>query len=1070
MINLYYIPKQKKYRLNDKQERIKISNDFFNLFSSITLEEKVVFIKNNPFFQYAYILPQGIDKSPLMSITTNYDGDIVAARCHICQSNNGCHHINQMIQNIINKYQDLSLDHEWVKKRIQEIKIKEEEEKERLILEKKALMRQESLIKVSSLLNEMNEQDVQPLMKLVKLIPLISVYQGYHENTYEISLKIGIDKMYSIINISTFLENVMAGREYTYGKNLSFKHSLANFEPSSQGLIDLLLEIRRKMGSTLYRYIEGSNLLFEKVIMLYHGQSIEIENLIPNQKSNYYFLSLNPHLINIKLNADYVFEIVNDDEGIIIDCFNHSFYIKNNVIELVTLPNKKLLPLYKFIKTNPQFSYKHIKDVLIKEILARFYQFIDIDETIKDEVSIKDFTIEAYIDYQEDKVTLKSKYKYNNQEVDEEEIKSYKMNDLKIQNYHLIIRSLGFIDDVISDSGKVFQFLSTDLTNLKSIATVYLSEKIMRMQAKKYQPIKMNLSYNTNMLSICFEDSQYTDEELIRIIKGLKKKTRYIKLKNNVILEVDEESATKLLNTIEEFNLDINTLTSPQNIPLYQAIKLGDKNLNIIESIPTQQIKDLLNDIATYKDAKFNLPNDLDKQMRSYQKEAFLWMKTLIKHGLSGILADDMGLGKTLEMISVISSENIKTPSLIVCPKSLCYNWKNEFELWAPHLNVVNIIGSGPDRQQIITNIDNNEQGIFITSYDSLRIDLEHYENKTFQFLILDEGQYIKNHDTLKAQSVKCIKAKYRFVLTGTPIENSVMDLWSIFDFLMPGYLGNINSFRAKYEKAITERKDSEIINSLVLKISPFILRRTKQDVIKDLPEKIEMIQAARMTEEQNMIYQAELKRTRDVLNFSDNKIEILACITRLRQVCVDPSMYIDGYQGGSGKVTLALDLINNYIANNHRIILFSQFTTIFDKLAYELESRNIKYYLLTGKTAAEERVIMASDFNENEEYKVFLVSLKAGGTGLNLIGADVVIHLDPWWNVAAENQATDRAHRIGQTRVVQVIKLVCEDSIEQKVIELQERKKEIVKMIVADDDSNIQKLSKEDLQFLVSE
>lgn len=1065
---MYYLPQNKKFTLTDNQRRISLSSDFQNFFSILNLEEKVVFIKNKTYFQYAYHFRRGIDHAPLMSITTDFDGKIIEARCHICQSNGDCHHLEHMVNDIIQKYQKLSLDEIWIENRKQYIRNKEEEEKTRLAEEKKSIIRKESLAKVTSLLEEMNQQDVQPLLKLVSLVPVITVFQGYKEKIYDISLKVGIDKMYSITSIANFLDNVALGREYSYGKQLAFKHTIASFDAPSQGLIELLRDMRKRLDSSTSRSLDGNSTLFEKVLMLYQGHTLEINNLLPNQTSNLYVIALNPHPINIRLNSNYVFEIIND-EGVLLDGVNHSFYIKNNIIDLVTLADKKLLPLYKFIKSNPFFSYEHIKDVLIKEILARFYQYIVIDDAIKEEVSIKDFTIEAYIDYREDKITLESKYQYNGEAVSEEEIRSYKGNDLKLGKYQLLIHLLGFENDVISDPGKIFQFLATDLTNLKAVATVYLSEKLLRLQTKKYQPVKMNLSYNTNMLSICFTDSQYSDEELAKIIKGLHRKTKYIKLKNNVILEVDDESAKKLLNTIEEFNLNIDKLTSPQNLPLYQALKLSDHNLEIVETVATEQIKALIADIAKYKEANYPIPRKLSKQMRSYQKEAFLWMKTLIKHGLSGILADDMGLGKTLEMISVISSVDEAMPSLIVCPKSLCYNWKNEFDLWAPDLKVVNIIGNAHERQELISGIK-NEKSIYITSYDSLRIDLEFYDNKLFQFLILDEGQYIKNHDTLKAQSVKCIQAQYRFVLTGTPIENTVMDLWSIFDFLMPGYLGSITSFRAKYERAIIEHKDQATINNLVLKISPFILRRTKQDVIKDLPDKIEIIQASRMTEEQNKLYQAELKKTRDIIKHSDNKIEILACITRLRQVCVDPGMYLDNYQGGSGKVDLAMDLIDQYIANEHRVILFSQFTTIFEKLASELKKRKIKYYLLTGKTAAEERVLMASDFNANDEYKVFLVSLKAGGTGLNLIGADVVIHLDPWWNVAAENQATDRAHRIGQTRVVQVIKLVCEDSIEQKVIELQERKKEIVKMIVADDDSNIQKLSKEDLAFLVSE
>ena len=321
----------------------------------------------------------------------------------------------------------------------------------------------------------------------------------------------------------------------------------------------------------------------------------------------------------------------------------------------------------------------------------------------------------------------------------------------------------------------------------------------------------------------------------------------------------------------------------------------------------------------------------------------------------------------------------------------------------------------------------------------------------------------------MKAKSVKRVKSKNRFVLTGTPIENSITDLWSLFDFLMPNYLGTYSDFREKYEADVIYDEQDTVLK-LVKKISPFVLRRTKKEVLKDLPDKVESIQIATMSKDQRRVYDAQLLKTRRMLqNILANKIDILAHITRLRQICVDPRLFMNDYYGDSAKLNLVSDLLEQYVPNGHKVIIFSQFTSSFELLVPILKDLKIKYFILTGKTNPYDRVEMANTFNDPEdEHKVFLVSLKAGGTGLNLVGADVVIHLDPWWNYAVENQATDRAHRIGQKNAVSVIKVICEDSIEQKVIELQRIKRDIADKIILSDENSNTKIAIDDLKYLL--
>ena len=327
--------------------------------------------------------------------------------------------------------------------------------------------------------------------------------------------------------------------------------------------------------------------------------------------------------------------------------------------------------------------------------------------------------------------------------------------------------------------------------------------------------------------------------------------------------------------------------------------------------------------------------------------------------------------------------------------------------------------------------------------------------------MVIDEAQYIKNIEALKTRKVKEIKANHKVALTGTPIENNLLDLWSIFDFIMPKYLDGITSFKSNCQQ-------EEYINLISKKISPFILRRTKKEVLKDLPAKSERIISYEMSPEQRKLYDAICLKAKNELDETGKAFNVLHLLTRLRQICVSPSLFVETYKGTSGKIDGLLSLITEYIGSGHRILLFSQFVQALDLIENELQKINIEYFKLTGATTAEKRVQYMNEFNANDRVKIFLISLKAGGTGLNLIGADTIIHLDPWWNVASENQASDRAYRIGQTRNVEVIKLILENSIEERVIELQQIKKDLIDKVISDDDSSITNLSKEDIEFLL--
>jgi len=359
---------------------------------------------------------------------------------------------------------------------------------------------------------------------------------------------------------------------------------------------------------------------------------------------------------------------------------------------------------------------------------------------------------------------------------------------------------------------------------------------------------------------------------------------------------------------------------------------------------------------------------------------------------------------------------------------------------------------------------------VVITSYDLLKRDLELYQKQTFDYEIIDEAQYIKNHNTQNAKAVKSISAKVRFALTGTPIENTLAELWSIFDYLMPGYLYRYSRFRRLFEQPIVKDGDANALSELKKLTSPFILRRLKRDVLKELPEKTETVLYASLAEEQRTLYTANLASMHQELSLqlenrgeSKSRMMVLAMLTRLRQICCDPSLVYENYKEKSAKLDLCIELIENSIESGHKLLVFSQFTSMLSLLEKQLKHKKIPYYLLEGSTKKEDRIALVNAFN-TDETPVFLISLKAGGTGLNLTGADIVIHYDPWWNLSAQNQATDRAHRIGQKKNVQIYKLIAKNTVEEKILALASKKQALADHVLPDENTLLSRMTKEEL------
>ena len=1027
---------------------------------------------------YDFYLKNSIYKDPFMSFNVNEEDTITET-----SSNFKFNEVEMMPYIVacvmLYEYQDNLLKSDTVKYNIQKEKVVNEfvKQEEKIYKEKYEANRRLELEAIEPFLKELNKNDYIPLQNKVH----VECNLEFDFHNYFLKLKVGIDKTYVVQNILKFVRAIMDRETLSYGKSFSFNHNIENFDDDAKKILEFLMH---EVG---YGYRPNSSLVsissngIDRIFELMKGKIIYLtkndiysdyvnyyDNLKQNDAHNTpYYVNLSDREISTSLDKKYNLKLDQNVEYILYgDKFDYLLEKRNIYKIKYRNPNERELIRLLFDRNGQSFRY--IEDVFKDNIYPRFSKIIKVDDHLKESIKLNEYKIESYFDYQNNELLLDTKYLCNDTFVNRSELENI---NFTLQLYDNYISSLGFKDNKVSDTKQIATFLLSDLSKLKEVSDVFLSNNIKALKVKKATKMHSHISYMEGMLSISFEESEFSDKELEKIIHSLKKGVKYVKLSKDTIIEVDDDLASKLLNTVNEFNLDITKLKDEQTVPLYQSLKLLDKDIEIVDYNVNDDLKNLLHDIANYKKAKFPFPSHLESVARPYQKEAYQWMKTLTKYNFCGILADDMGLGKTFEVISLLCSDKTEKPSLIVCPKSLCYNWKNEFELWGPEFNVTNVIGLGGERKAIINNIDNNKRNVYISSYDSLRNDIELYKDVNFRYVILDEAQSIKNHETKKSQSVRLINSELRFVLTGTPIENRVLDLWSIFDFLMPSYLGNYFSFRSEYENSIV-MDDNDALNRLVKKITPFVLRRTKEKVLKDLPNKIETIQIASMEKEQKKIYDALLKQVRDMLTSNDNKnskIDILASLTRLREVCVDPNLYVDNYKGKSCKLDLLMEIVPKYISEGHKIVIFSQFASIFPSISKLLNENNIKHFILTGQTEALKRVEMATLFNElDSDEKVFLVSLKAGGTGLNLVGADIVIHLDPWWNYAVEEQATDRLHRIGQTKAVNVIKMVVENSIEQKVIELQKIKKDIASKIIQNDTDNIEKMSVDDIAFLL--
>jgi SNF2 family DNA or RNA helicase len=614
-----------------------------------------------------------------------------------------------------------------------------------------------------------------------------------------------------------------------------------------------------------------------------------------------------------------------------------------------------------------------------------------------------------------------------------------------------------------------YEFLYHVLPKLQPLVQVYATtavrNRVFKGNARPKIRVKMKRE-RTNWLEFKFEMDGIPEKEIREVLSVLEEKRKYYRLRNGTLLSLETREFEEIKRFLNELPVQNEDLESGLNVPIVRGLQLLDTIDNPDAFTLEESFRQFLQDINHPDRLAFEVPKGVETILRDYQKQGFKWMKTLAHYGFGGILADDMGLGKTLQSITFILSElpNLRKsehPILIVCPSSLTYNWLSEIMKFAPEVVAIVVDGNKAERSKLQK--DAIKVDVVITSYSLLRRDIKWYEKQSFHTVFFDEAQYFKNPITQTAKAVKKIQSDYRFALTGTPVENSLEELWSIFHVVFPELFLGLKEYSNLSRKTIARR------------IRPFLLRRMKKDVLSELPEKIESMEIVELLPDQKKLYAAYLAKLRhDTLKHLDkdtlrkNRIKILAGLTRLRQICCHPALFVDGYKGSSAKFEQLMQIVQESQVSGRRVLIFSQFTKMLGLIGRELTLQGLSFFYLDGQTPSEDRVEICNRFNVGER-DLFLISLKAGGTGLNLTGADTVILYDIWWNPAVEEQAADRAHRMGQKNIVQVIKLVARGTVEEKINELQEKKKHLIEEIIDADEKTSSTLTEEDIRELLN-
>lgn len=908
-------------------------------------------------------------------------------------------------------------------------------------------------------------------------------YYYYYGRTYtdfNIKIMIGEDKLYTLGNHATAFKVAYENQEgeVYFGKNFTYIPEKYYLSSNSKTIIESYLDVCEgsynrnifaKDFKTFLNKIKNTNFIINnyKIEGIKEGFPIS-SNLIKNNES--YELDFDLENIEVLIKNDYEYILY-----------------KGNLYHLRKLEQELIDDLMEN-KLDKLIISKEKVDAFTKGLLKIVRKNLKIDASVTDITLPKEISTKLYFDLRSSYILVDALFKYDEKEVNYFDKSNTILRDIDYETKVINdILKYGFeIDNnkiILKDIEKEVEFLENGLENLATKYEIFTTEKFKGINIKKKTSVTSMFGIGQdNILSYTFSLGDINSNELVNIFEEIKNKKKYYRLKNGDILNLEDESLKELSDLKDDLELsDAEIIAGHGAILKYRAIYLDSLKNTKYNIIKTDNLFDnFIDKFYKFKDINLTLPKDELKILRDYQVTGVKWLYTLAKTGFGGILADEMGLGKTIQVIYYIKQmlkDNENNKFLIVVPTSLAYNWDHEFDSFGSNIKRKICVGNKDKRIKMLRNL--NDTNVIITTYGLLREDEELYNNLNFNTMVIDEAQNIKNNMAGITKVVKKINAETKFALTGTPLENSILELWSIFDFIMPGYLASLTKFQSKYKIKDFDEDSEILIKGLSKQINPFILRRKKQDVVKELPDKLINDIYIELKDEQKKLYVAELERVKEEMEkiietegMNKARFLILQLLTKLRQICIDPSIVYDNYKDGSNKLEQLESIVNEYIKNNHKILIFSSFKTALNIVKEKLNKAKIKTYMIDGSVPAKDRIEMVDNFNNNDDVKVFLIMLKSGGTGLNLATADVVIHLDLWWNPQAENQATDRAHRIGQKNTVEVIHLITKGTIEEKILELQNKKRILSDKLIDGEirDKNIlSELTKEDIKNLLS-
>ena len=943
---------------------------------------------------------------------------------------------------------------------------------------------------------EKRSSNIMGRSESIHLIPSFTFDRDKDE--YLIKFKAGKDKLLNIKDLSYFIDCYKRSAKYDLSTKVTLDFSKDDIAEDSKALFKYLTDyieeshsfynhINRRyyVANPSYSSISLDKTRIDKLFDLSYGREVELIYKEYDEKDK---SLINLSIVNNDLPITISPEIVNDKlESVTIShpsfsCFSgekYKYLIGPNKFSRILNDNEIVDVIYGLNGNDIKIGASNLGDFYY-DILPKLktYQnlIIEDEDKIIENVPVRP-VFKFYLDALDGLVTCKCDVYYKEDKynlLEDRGSRDFEREGVII-NYLLEDFEEYKDDELCIKNDDCLYHLLTSLNELREYGEVFSTARFDSLGVKKKVKVSVGVRVQSDLLNLNLI-SDLERDELLAVLSSYKQKKKYHRLRSGEFVDMNDKDLDKLLSLKEEMNItDKKFLKEDIKLPSYRILSLNEE-LNEFESIDVKRDKHFSDYVKRFENidiSSYEVPKDLNADLRSYQVYGFKWLNVLYDCGFGGILADEMGLGKTLQVISLLAYRNKeKIKSLIVTPASLVYNWYAEFNKFAPFIKVGMVVGNKDERSALLTR--RHEYDVLITSYDLLKRDIDLYSDISFDVEVIDEAQYIKNQTTGAAKAVKEIDSKKRFALTGTPIENRLSELWSIFNYLMPDYLYSYEYFRKHFESPIVNDGDEYASNMLKKMIGPFILRRRKMDVLKDLPEKIERVYYANFDSRQKEIYDAQVMKisklveNEDEKAFSTSKIAILAELMKVRQICCDPSLLLENYKGGSAKKDTCLQLIEESIDGGHKLLVFSQFTSMLEILEEELNKKKIAYYKITGATDKKERLELCNKFNK-DDVKVFLISLKAGGTGLNLIGADIVIHYDPWWNEAVISQATDRTHRIGQTNTVTVYKLIAKDTLEEKILKLQEDKQNLADEILSGANTSLSSMSKDELLELLN-